>query len=40
MRVELNIGCIYIKFCDGDGPNICRVKKLVVHLLKIYFGLS
>ena len=27
---------------DGDGPNLCRVKKkmLVPHLLKIYFGLG
>ena len=31
-----------IKFSDGDGPNLCRVKKqmLVPHLLKIYFGLG
>ena len=31
-----------LKFGDGDGPNLCRVKKymLVPHLLKIYFGLG
>jgi len=31
-----------LKFSDGDGPNLCRVKKwmLVPHLLKIYFGLG
>ena len=32
----------HLKFGDGDGPNLCRVKKkrLVPHLLKIYFGLG
>ena len=32
----------FLKFGDGDGPNLCRVKKymLVPHLLKIYFGLG
>ena len=30
---------INLKFGDGDGPNLCRVKK-VPHLLKIYFGLG
>ena len=31
-----------LKFGDGEGPNLCRVKKymLVPHLLKIYFGLG
>ena len=31
-----------LKFCDGDGPNLCRVKKVDVSstLLKIYFGLG
>ena len=31
-----------LKFGDGDGPNLCRVKKnmLVLHLLKIFFGLG
>ena len=31
-----------LKFGDGDGPNLYRVKKymLVPHLLKIYFGLG
>ena len=24
----------YLKFVDGDGPNLCRVKK------KMYFGLG
>ena len=30
---------VNVKFSDGDGPNLCRVKKqmLVPHLLKIYF---
>ena len=29
-----------LKFGDGEGPNLCRVKKLMLvpHLLKIYFG--
>ena len=33
---------VFLKFGDGDGPNLCRVKKwmLVPHLLKIYFGLG
>ena len=34
---------VNLKFGDGDGPNLCRVKKkqmLVPHLLKIYFGLG
>ena len=33
---------IKLKVGDGDGPNLCRVKKykLVPHLLKIYFGLG
>ena len=31
-----------IKFGDGYGPNLCRVKKVdvVPYLLKIYFGLG
>ena len=39
-----NYNCLNanLKFSDGDGPNLCRVKKqmLVPHLLKIYFGLG
>ena len=33
---------VNVKFSDGDGPNLCRVKKqmLVPHLLKIYFDLG
>ena len=30
-----------LKFGDGDGPILCRVKKVDVSLLlKIYFGLG
>jgi len=36
IRVQVDL-----KFGDGDGPNLCRVKKVdVPHLLKIYFGLG
>ena len=38
MEFKLNL-LFYLKFSDGDGPNLCRVKKkmLVPHLFKIYF---
>ena len=42
-RSSLETKKAYLKFGDGDGPNLCRVKKkemLVPHLLKIYFGLG
>ena len=38
--LQLAVRSLYSKFSDGDGPNLCRVKKLVPHLLKIYFGLG
>ena len=40
--LHMSSKCLYFKFGDGDGPNLCRVKKemLVPHLLKKYFGLG
>jgi len=39
---KVTLSPIDLKFGDGDGPILCRVKKwmLVPYLLKIYFGLG
>ena len=42
--VNIETLSFYLKFGDGDGPNLYRVKKKVdvriPHSLKIYFGLG
>ena len=42
LETEKSRKYIFFKFGDGDGQNLCEVKKIVLvpHLLKIYFGLG
>ena len=36
-KTQLLKNCLFLKFGDGDGPNLCKVKKemLVPHLLNV-----
>ena len=45
LHVNNNLKQLNFKFGDGDGRNLCRVKKVdvsstFIELLKIYFGLG